>query len=100
MGCKSARKPWPLRIFLYAFERSLNDIYLIGFDLAGPRVASLFELYALPFGQQVEAFVAIIDVNEDIPAIVARDEAVPLVLPEEFDRAVLHFYVLDRHGFM
>jgi hypothetical protein len=81
---------------LYAFERSFDDIHLLGFDLTGPRVAAFFELYALPFCQQVEAFLAIIDVDENIPAIVPRDEAVPFILPEEFERAVLHSNVLDR----
>jgi len=95
MCCKSACKPRLLRIFLSAFERSLDDIYLLGLDLAGSRVAALFKLYALPFCQQIDAFVAIIDVNEDILAIVSRDEAVPLVLPEKFVRAVLHLNVLD-----
>ena len=89
-----------MRVFLYAFERSLDDIYLLGLDLTGPRIAALFKLYALPFCQQVEAFVEIIDVNEDISAIVSRNEAVPFVLPEEFDRAVLHLNVLDRYGLM
>ena len=70
--------------------------FLLGLDLTGPRIAALFKLYPLPFCQQVEAFVAIIDVNEDISAIVSRNEAVPFVLPEEFDRAVLHLNVLAR----
>ena len=78
-----------------SFRRSFDDIRLLGFDFTGPRVAALFELYALPFYQQVEDFVAIIDVDENIPAIVARNEAVPFILPKEFDRAVFHSNVLD-----
>jgi hypothetical protein len=95
-GVKSACIPWLVRVFLHAFERGFDDIHLLGFDLTGPRVAALFELYALPFYQQVEDFVAIIDVDENIPAIVAGDEAVPFIRPEEFDRAVLHSNFLNR----
>lgn len=79
-----------------SFRRSFDDIRLLGFDFTGPRVAALFELYALPFYQQVEAFVAIIDVHYNVPAIVARDETAPFILPEKFDRAVLHSNDLDR----
>ena len=95
-GVKSACIPWLVRVFLHAFERGFDDIHLLGFALTGPRVAALFELYALPFYQQVEAFVAIIDVDENIPAIVAGDEAVPFIRPEEFDRDVLHSNFLNR----
>jgi hypothetical protein len=72
----------------------LGDIHLVGLDLTGPRVAALFELYELPFISRPRLS-SQSDVDENIPGIVARDEAVPFIRSEEFDRAVLHSNVLD-----
>ena len=73
----------------------LGDIHLVGLDLTGPRVAALFELYELPFISRPRLS-SQSDVDENIPGIVARDEAVPFIIPEEFDRAVLHSNVLGH----